>query len=131
VKDFNVRMFLSFVQADGYNPLTVASTLFKVPADALDGLVASLQVLGGRDDAVKASLSKPIRPGQFFMDMHNWKVSFGIDREEVLQKIISASKQYFAGSVRDDSSQMLLRLSYCTALCIRFYSTIRSKCILG
>jgi len=131
VKDFNVRMFLSFVQADGYNPLTVASTLFKVPADKLDGLVTSLQVLYGRDDAVKTSLSKPIRPGQFFMDMHNWKVSFGIDREEVLQKIISASKQYFAGSVRDDSSQMLLRLSYCTALCIRFYSTIRSKCILG
>jgi hypothetical protein len=97
VKDFNVRMFLSFVQADGYNPLTVASTLFKVPADALDGLVASLQVLGGRDDAVKASLSKPIRPGQFFMDMHNWKVSFGITKEEVLQKIIISSKQYFAG----------------------------------
>ena len=97
VKDFNVRMFLSFVQADGYNPLTVASTLFKVPANALDGLVASLQVLGGRDDAVKASLSKPIRPGQFFMDMHNWKVSFGITKEEVLQKIIISSKQYFAG----------------------------------
>lgn len=39
VKDFNVRMFLSFVQADGYNPLTVAGTLFKVPADQLEGLI--------------------------------------------------------------------------------------------
>jgi hypothetical protein len=39
VKDFNVRMFLSFVQADAYNPLTVASTLFKVPTDAIDALV--------------------------------------------------------------------------------------------
>lgn len=98
VKDFNVRMFLSFVQADGYNPLTVASTLFKVPTDALDGLVASLQVVSDKDGAVKASLSKPIRPGQFFVDMHHSKVSFGIAREEVLQKIITASKQYFAGT---------------------------------
>jgi hypothetical protein len=39
VRDFNVRMFLSFVQADAYNPLTVASTLFKVPAAAVESLV--------------------------------------------------------------------------------------------
>lgn len=35
-------MFLSFVQADAYNPLTVASTLFKVPESSLDSLIASL-----------------------------------------------------------------------------------------
>lgn len=39
VKEFNVRMFLSFVQADAYNPLTVASTLFKVPSALQDDLV--------------------------------------------------------------------------------------------
>jgi len=39
VKDFNVRMFLSLVQADAYNPLTVASTLFKVPEKNIDALV--------------------------------------------------------------------------------------------
>ena len=30
VGDFNVKVFFSFLQADGYNPLTVASALFKV-----------------------------------------------------------------------------------------------------
>ena len=44
VGDFNVRMFLSFVQADGYNPLTVASTNFKVPEDKISSVVKSLQV---------------------------------------------------------------------------------------
>lgn len=39
VKDFNVRMFLSFVQADAYNPLTVASTLFKVAETDVESLV--------------------------------------------------------------------------------------------
>lgn len=47
--------------------------------------------------AVKAALSNPFRPGQFFQDMSNAGVTFGIDREEVLNKIVAASKQYFAG----------------------------------
>lgn len=45
VKDFNVRMFLSFVQADAYNPLTVASTLFKVAEEDVDSLVQVRKVL--------------------------------------------------------------------------------------
>jgi hypothetical protein len=44
VGDFDVRMFLSFVQADGYNPLTVASTLFRVPDDDVDVLVGKLKI---------------------------------------------------------------------------------------
>ena len=34
VRDFNVRTFLSFCQLDGYNPLSVASPLFKVMDEA-------------------------------------------------------------------------------------------------
>ncbi|CAE7633067.1 unnamed protein product [Symbiodinium sp. CCMP2456] len=34
VRDFNVRQFLSFIQADGYNPLSVATPLFKMPGDS-------------------------------------------------------------------------------------------------
>lgn len=44
VGDFDVRMLLSFVQADGYNPLTVASTLFRVPSDYVDELVGKLKI---------------------------------------------------------------------------------------
>jgi hypothetical protein len=102
VKDFNVRMFLSLVQADAYNPLTVASTLFKVPEKAVDSLVKSLNVLNpGNDDkpaaVVKSVLSKPFRPGQFFLDITNAGVKFGIPRDDVLTKIVSAADQHFAG----------------------------------
>lgn len=44
VGDFDVRMFLSLVQADGYNPLTVASTLFRVPKNEVDQLVGLLKI---------------------------------------------------------------------------------------
>ena len=44
VGDFDLRMFLSLVQADGYNPLTVAATLFHIPSDDVDSLVGDLQI---------------------------------------------------------------------------------------
>lgn len=44
VGDFDLRMFLSFVQADGYNPLTVAATLFRVPEDDVNSLLGDLKI---------------------------------------------------------------------------------------
>merc|ERR1719487_1214317 len=66
VADFNVRMFLSFVQADGYNPLTVAPTNFKVPLEALDPLINSMNIYSPANGhlAMKKILSKPFRIAQ-------------------------------------------------------------------
>mmetsp|Transcript_5537 Transcript_5537/g.12369 ORF Transcript_5537/g.12369 Transcript_5537/m.12369 type:complete len:1160 (+) Transcript_5537:156-3635(+) len=101
VGDFNVRMFSSFVQYDGYNPLTVASTLFTIPAESLGSLVASLGVVTsagvtGTVEAVMTSLSKPFRPGQFFLEMKTAGVKFGLLREQILQKITAVAEQSFA-----------------------------------
>ena len=46
---------------------------------------------------MRATLSKPFRPGQFFADMATAGVQFGISREEVVKKIVSAAEQHFAG----------------------------------
>jgi hypothetical protein len=102
VGDFNIRMFLTFVQSDGYNPLTVASTLFRVPADKLEGVLDQLSILDpnngpGSRDFVKTVLSRPYRPGQFFRDLAISNIKFGISNEEVLSKIVAASVQEFAG----------------------------------
>lgn len=97
VGDFNVRMFLSFVQADGYNPLTVASTNFKVPADKVATVVASLGISEADAGKMSALLSKPFRVGQLFADMKSQGVTFTIDRADLLSKVISAADQSFAG----------------------------------
>lgn len=93
VGDFNIRMFLSFVQADGYNPLTVASTLFKVPTNAIESVVSNLKL--STSDAVKLTsiLSKPYRPGTLFLDVAAVHITVPEDKEAFLNTIVAASIQ--------------------------------------
>jgi hypothetical protein len=101
---FNIKMFLAFVQADGFNPLTVASTLFKVPLDKLDALIDTLAVLDanngqGSKNFVKVVLSRPYRPGQLFRDLGISGIQFALPRDQVIDKIVAASVQDFAGKL--------------------------------
>lgn len=50
-------------------------------------------------EAVRASLSKAFRPGQFFSDMASAGVKFGISREQVVNRIVAAAEQHFAGTI--------------------------------
>lgn len=105
VGDFNARMFLSFCQADGFNPLTVATSNFKVPSEKLAALVSSLGLVepdsnslihGGMGQAaakVSAILSKPFRVGQLFADLKTAKVTSQLDKSMLLDKIIRAAIQ--------------------------------------
>ena len=77
VGDFNIRMFLSFVQADGYNPLTVATTNFKVPKESVTSLVAGFNLLEDKASALTAILNKPFRIGMSYR-YHLYNVYRGI-----------------------------------------------------
>ena len=97
VGDFNVRMFLSFVQADGYNPLTVATTNFKVPAGNVTNLVQDLGITDALDaESMKKLFKKSFRIGQLFTDMKAAGVTLSIDRADFLAKVVGAAKQVFA-----------------------------------
>lgn len=103
VKDFNIRLFLSFLQSDGYNPLTIASTIFRVSTESMETVLASLQIVETdgsttKKELVRGILSKAFRPGQFFRDVKASDITFGIPREEVLNRIITFAKQEFAGN---------------------------------
>jgi len=105
VGDFNARMFLSFCQSDGFNPLTVATTNFKVPAEKLTALINSLQLVepdsnslihGGMGQTaakVSAILSKPFRVGQLFADLKTAKVTSQLDRAAFLDKVVRSANQ--------------------------------------
>lgn len=102
VGDFNVRMFLSFVQADGYNPLTVATTNFKVPPDAVKQLVQTLEIVEENDESINKSanadrleaiLAKPFRIGQLFSDMKAASIVSRLDRADFLNKVVGAAEQ--------------------------------------
>ena len=72
VRDFNVRQFLSFIQADGYNPLSVATPLFKMPGDSnLSHFLARVTSSAGPAvDELKKLLQAPFRPGDLFKAKH-------------------------------------------------------------
>ncbi len=56
MQTFNVRMFLSLVQADGFNPLTVATSNFKIPVEKMKELIEiELKVT----DPTQVTLSTP------------------------------------------------------------------------
>ena len=97
VGDFNLRMFLSYVQSDAYNPLTVASTNFKIPEDKLSSLVDSFEVVDSDKAVVQSILKKPFRPGQFFNDIAAAGVKYSIDRVDLLNKLLTAAQQVPAG----------------------------------
>ena len=97
VGDFNVRMFLSFVQADGYNPLTVASTNFKVPKDVLPVLLPTLGLSDKDSAALAIILAKPFRPGQLFKDMAAASIKLTTAPNDFLNAVIASSVQSSAG----------------------------------
>ena len=110
VGDFNIRMFLSFVQSDGYNPLTVATTNFKVPDEKVNKLVIDLGIIEKYDvsdpsgqiismaDSMKKLLTKPFRVGQLFHDMKLGGIESNQDKNEILKKIMIASDQASAAA---------------------------------
>ena len=97
VGDFNVRMFLSFVQADGFNPLTVATTNFKIPANNITNFISDIGITDKKDiDNLTLLLKKSFRIGSLFADMKSKNINIIIEKSEFLAKVISASKQEFA-----------------------------------
>lgn len=70
IASFNVRMFLSFIQADGYNPLSIESVVFVIRNETIAEEIASKYV--GTDKSVSNEReglfqllhSGPFRPGQ-------------------------------------------------------------------
>jgi hypothetical protein len=102
INDFNIRMFLSFVQIDGYNPLTVATTNFKIPIDKIDNLIIQLQVIEEDETSMLSSLKlkeillKSFRIGQFYVDLKDQNIKSSLSREQILDLIMKTSIQVSA-----------------------------------
>ena len=97
VGDFNVRMFLSFVQADGYNPLTVASTNFIMSQNDVTAFLADIQI-SDSDTIISMYklLTKSFRIGSLFNDLKAAGVTLSIERDVFLHKVLTHSTQMFA-----------------------------------
>mmetsp|Transcript_56284 Transcript_56284/g.93077 ORF Transcript_56284/g.93077 Transcript_56284/m.93077 type:complete len:1196 (-) Transcript_56284:326-3913(-) len=97
--DFNVRQFLSYVQADGYNQLTVATSFFKIhDAWRIHDVAAQLAPPGPHQAKIRELLSAPFRPGQLFQDLKKNGIKPRIKPEQLLTLATQSAEQVPAGS---------------------------------
>merc|ERR1712147_53831 len=107
--DFNLREFLTLKQADGYNPLTVATAFFSMGGggdgadddDAADAAASVAADVCADDKSAKklaSILGRPFRPGDLFVAAKAAKVELSVEREAFLDAVAAASDQVFAAN---------------------------------
>lgn len=96
---FNVKMFLSFIQADGYEPLTVEAVAFTIKNKDECVRVAT-RAVGEADGhrAQRESLAEilnagPFRPGQLFELMQEQHIELMISRQDFVD-MVAATADY-------------------------------------
>lgn len=97
--DFNIRMFLSYVQSDGYNPLTVAGTNFRLSTS--DAAAVINQCMLNLQDAssptkLQTLLTKSFRVGDLFNNIKAQNIAMGIDQRTFLSIVMQYATQEFA-----------------------------------
>ena len=99
VFDFNIEMFFSYLQFNGYNPLHVKATTFTIP-DEYKTEVAELvnKHVVEKKEVVEKILSKKFTPGLLINGIFNNKVKLNISDDEFLAKVIEFTVQNIEGS---------------------------------
>lgn len=97
---FNVKSFLSFIQADAYEPLTVEAVVFLLRNVDVCEDIATLAV--GEADGHRAQRealtgilnSGPLRPGQLFLLIEQQNIELIISRQRFIDTVAAASEYY-------------------------------------
>ncbi|WP_058300329.1 hypothetical protein [Gorillibacterium timonense] len=94
VGTFNIRMFFSLMQADGYNPLGVEGTTFVVPSERSGELAALLEeAAGSRGQELAELCRKAYTPGKIISFLADRKIQLGMSEEDFLNRLLGMSSQ--------------------------------------
>ncbi len=91
VKAFDIRNFISLIQSDGYNPLVVEGSQFRLPA----GERAAVLSLASYSKPLIKILSLPFTPGKLMKSITDHKITLQVPNEEFLNFVIDRSEQHF------------------------------------
>jgi hypothetical protein len=97
IGSFNVKTFLSFIQPNGYEPLSVEAVAFSIKDQSICDQIA-INAVGHADGhrAQRESLSHvlcsgPFRPGQLFLLMEQQSIFLMISRQEFIDQVAAAA----------------------------------------
>ncbi|UCC88465.1 MAG: hypothetical protein JSV81_03915, partial [Anaerolineales bacterium] len=91
VRDFDVLAFLGLIQADGYNPLVVEGSQFRVPPAKR----ASVLALVNKPDELEALLTKPFTPGQLLKTIADRRIGLSVSPETLIASALGHAEQHF------------------------------------
>lgn len=91
IGEFNLKMFANFIQADGYNPLVIKGTTFKL----LSEIPELKSIVENKLDEVKNYLkSNKFTPGDLLSFIDRNEIRLKVSSEEFIKKILYYSSQY-------------------------------------
>jgi hypothetical protein len=100
IGSFNIRMFLSFIQADGYEPYSVEAVVFTIDDKTLCEEIV-VKAVGPADghraqrEALTGILNNgPFRPGQLFRLMAEQNIFLLVSRQEFIDMVAVAAKSH-------------------------------------
>lgn len=99
VGTFNIRTFFSLIQADGYNPLSVEGTSFRVPEERSGELEAFLnKAVTSRHKELAEICRNAFRPGNIISYVISSGTELNVEQEELLSGILSLAEQHIEAS---------------------------------
>ncbi|MCA1032552.1 cellobiose phosphorylase [Bacillus timonensis] len=99
VGSFNAKMFMSLIQADGYNPLSVEGCSFAIKKDQQDKVAGLIeQYVQSHQTEVEEILLGKFTPGKIVNFLSNEKVQLTLSENEFLTEVLKLSEQNIEAS---------------------------------
>lgn len=94
VGSFNIKMFYSLIQADGYNPLSVQGTTFEILPEAAEQLKEWLTgALAEQDAGLARLLAGRFTPGSLINYIADHRLTLKVSEQEFLSGVLALSQQ--------------------------------------
>jgi len=96
VEDFNIRMFASFIQADGYNPHSINGSTFEIDDDLV--IQRLTEKLFDNNKDMLELLENKFTPGSIINTLANKKIECKYTDDELFEEIFPHARQNFEAS---------------------------------
>jgi len=90
VGDFNVRMFMSLIQADGYNPLVTQGSTFTLKPDQQTAVLEFV----AQPELLRSVLARPFTPGKLLKHIVDQEIELSLSPEDFLAEVMGRAEQH-------------------------------------
>lgn len=91
--DYNIKLFMSLIQADGYNPLVVKGASFELKDKSEWTWLNEMVADAAQADFIKKKLAGTYTPGDLLQSISNRDIQLSVALPEFLKKVLSRSSQ--------------------------------------